>query len=472
MGGWMGTSAPFIEFSNDGRFAAQKFQPLESAHALCFTGRTARGRMRGMSKLVIHGGQRLRGTFHPVGNKNAALPMIAACLLTDAPVLLRNLPDIQDVAVMLDLVATLGADVQRSGNSAQIRAAKIRNRRLDAELCRRVRASILLAGPLAARHGRAVLPPPGGDIIGRRRIDTHVQGLTSLGIQVEGGEAYTFRRKTLRAANLLLDEASVTATENILMAAVLAPGISTIFNAACEPHVQDLGRLLQSMGARIEGLGTNFLRIEGVDSLHGAAHSIEPDYVEMGSYLAAAAATGGELRIEGGAGVDSMRVVLRHFGKLGLCTRVDGADLILPPVKSLRVYRDLGAAIPKIDDGAWPAFPSDLMSVAIVLATQARGGVLFFEKMFESRMYFVDRLIEMGAHIVQCDPHRVVVQGSSRLHGITMSSPDIRAGMAMVIAALCARGTSVIENAQVVDRGYERIDERLRSLGADVTRSA
>ncbi len=324
-----------------------------------------------------------------------------------------------------------------------------------------MRASILLAGPLAARHGRAVLPPPGGDVIGRRRLDTHIEGLRALGITVEGGDSFTFRRRELKAADLLLDEASVTATENILMAAVLAPGTTTLFNAACEPHVQDLGELLVRMGARIEGLGTNRLLVHGVARLHGATHTLGPDYIELGSYLAAAAVTRGTLQVTGvGADFGAARVLQRTFDKLGL-----GGG------RGLRVRKDLGAAVPKIEDGAWPAFPSDLMSVAIVVATQARGSVLFFEKMFESRMYFVDRLIEMGALIVQCDPHRVVVQGPARLHGIHMSSPDIRAGMAMVLAALCARGTSVIENAQMIDRGYEAVDERLRALGAHIERA-
>lgn len=423
-----------------------------------------------MAKLIINGRHRLGGTLTPVGNKNGALPMLAACLLTDEPVVLHNVPKIEDVAVMLELLASLGVEVVREERTVRLQARKIRRRELDRTLCRRVRASILIAGPLVARHGRAVVPPPGGDVIGRRRIDTHLDGLRALGIQVQGGAHYTFRRRDLKGADLLLDEASVTATENILMAAVLAEGETTVFNAACEPHVTDLCRLLVAMGARIEGLGTNFVRIQGVKTLRGAEHTVEPDYIEIGSYLAAAAVTHGELTVKGAASLPAMRVVSRHFAKLGLKLNKSGADLVLPAHRSLSVVRDAGRALPKIEDGIWPAFPSDLMSVAIVLATQARGSVLFFEKMFESRMYFVDRLIEMGANIVQCDPHRVVVQGPSRLHGTHLSSPDIRAGMAMLIAALCAKGQSVIDQAQVIDRGYERIDDRLRELGAHIER--
>ena len=423
-----------------------------------------------MSRFLITGQKRLSGTFTPVGNKNAALPMLAACLLTDETVVLHNVPDIQDVRVMLELLAALGVSVESKSGTVSLRAAGIRRTRLDRELCRRVRASILLAGPLTVRTGRATVYPPGGDFIGRRRIDTHMAGLRALGIKVEGGDFYTFRAKSLRGADILLDEASVTATENILMAAVRAEGLTTIYNAACEPHVQDLGALLIKMGARITGLGTNLIRVEGVPGLHAAEHTIGPDYIEVGSYLCAAAATGGELTVTGFNDAQTQAVMQRTFGKLGLTWKTSGDSLFQPPHRFFRVKRDLGGAVPKIEDGAWPAFPSDLMSVAIVLATQARGSMLFFEKMFESRMYFVDRLIEMGARVVQCDPHRVVVEGPARLHGIHMSSPDIRAGMAMLIAALCAKGTSVIENAQVIDRGYERVDERLRALGADIRR--
>jgi UDP-N-acetylglucosamine 1-carboxyvinyltransferase len=342
--------------------------------------------------------------------------------------------------------------------------------KLDRELCRRVRASILLAGPLVARTGRAEFYPPGGDVIGRRRLDTHFFGLKALGISVGVADGYVFKRRKLVGADLLLDEASVTATENIMMAAVLASGTTTVYNAACEPHVQDLARLLVAMGAAIEGIGTNLLKIRGRKKLRGAEFTIGPDYIEMGSFMAAALVTGGEIKVRNMTDSDALEVVRRTFSKLGAKWTVRGKTLHLPAHKRMRVINDFGSAIPKIEDGIWPAFPSDLMSVAIVAATQARGGVLFFEKLFESRMYFVDRLIEMGARIVQCDPHRVLVQGPSRLHGIHMSSPDIRAGMSMLIAALAAKGTSVIENADVIDRGYEAIDERLRALGADIER--
>jgi UDP-N-acetylglucosamine 1-carboxyvinyltransferase len=427
--------------------------------------------MRGvMARFIIHGQRPLSGTIGVVGNKNAALPMLTACLLTDMPVTLRRVPQILDVAVMLELLESLGVNVEQGGDSVRLCAAHLRRRKLDPELCRRVRSSILLAGPLAARHGRAELPPPGGDVIGRRRVDTHLHGLRELGIQAEFGRSYVFRRRQLRGAEILLDEASVTATENLLMAATLAPGVTTLHNAACEPHVQDLGELLCKMGARISGLGTNRLRIEGVEKVGGAEHTVGPDLIELGSYVAAAAATGGELTVRGSVEPLQLAVIAKAFRKLGVNWTANADGLRLTPRKTLAIRKDFGGMIPKIEDGAWPAFPSDLMSVALVLATQARGSVLFFEKMFESRMYFVDRLLEMGAHIVQCDPHRVVVNGPARLHGTHQTSPDIRAGMALIIAALCAKGESVIENAQVVDRGYEQLDEKLRALGADIVR--
>lgn len=424
-----------------------------------------------MSRLIIRGQKRLSGTFTPVGNKNAALPMLAACLLTDQPVTLHNLPLINDVRVMLELLAGLGVDVKLSGRSVTLRATRVRKTRLDRELCMRVRASILFAGPMLARAGRARIFPPGGDVIGRRRVDTHLAGLRALGVKIEGGEFFAFSTKRkLRGASILLEEASVTATENLLMAASTADGETCIHNAACEPHVQDLGALLVKMGAQIEGLGTNRITISGVEQLRGAEHTVGPDYIEAGSYLAAAAVTGGELRVAGLPEGEIRAVIGRIFARLGVVWKGEGSSLLQPAHRFFRIRRDFGGVIPKIEDGVWPMFPSDLMSVAIVLATQARGSVLFFEKLFESRMYFVDRLIEMGARLVQCDPHRVVVEGPARLRAIHMSSPDIRAGMAMLIAALCARGTSVIESAEVIDRGYEQVDERLRDLGADIER--
>lgn len=423
-----------------------------------------------MSRFVIHGQRKLSGVYAPVGNKNAVLPMLAATILTDEPVTIHNVPHILDVQVMLELLESIGVSVEQKGRSITLQAAKLRKRRLDPELCGRVRSSILLAGPLTARYGRAILYPPGGDVIGRRRLDTHFYGLRALGISVEGGKYYSFRKKQLRGTRLLLDEASVTATENVLMAATLAEGTTTIFNAACEPHVYDLGVLLNKMGAQIEGLGTNFLKIDGVEKLHGATHTVGPDYIEMGSFVAASAATGGELLIRDMPTSGALEVIQRSFEKLGVSVNIANDQIVLPARQKRHVQRDVGQAISKIEDGPWPAFPSDLMSVAIVLASQVKGTVLFFEKMFESRMYFVDRLIEMGAHITQCDPHRVLVAGPSKLRDTHLTSPDIRAGMALLVAALCAKGESTIENAQMIDRGYERIEERLQALGADITR--
>lgn len=425
-----------------------------------------------MARFIIRGGKPLRGRFVPSGNKNAVLPMLAACLLTDEQIDLQNVPRIEDVLTMLKLLAGLGVEVSHSGSRVRLCARGLQKRVLDRELCLRVRSSILLSGPLAARHGMATLYPPGGDTIGRRRLDTHFMGLEALGIRVSAGAGcYRFTRKRLEGAFILLDEASVTATENIMMAAALAPGATVIFNAACEPHVQDLAALLNKMGARISGVGTNRLEIEGVRALGGAKHEVCPDHVETGSFLAAAAITGGSLSVPC---PDSLSVapILRPLRTLGLRAAIEDGHLRLPQAKSLRIQYDRGRLIPKIEDGPWPSFPSDLMSIAIVTATQAAGSVLFFEKMFESRMYFVDRLIDMGARIIQCDPHRVLVTGHARLHAERVSSPDIRAGMAMVLAALCAKGSSIIENAQVIDRGYERIEERLRALGADIERDA
>ena len=424
-----------------------------------------------MARLVIRGGRKIGGAFRPLGNKNAALPMLAACVLTDEPVVLDNVPRILDVENMLKLLADLGVAVARKGHAVELCAKGLRKTELDRALCAKVRGSILLAGPLPARRGSATLYAPGGDVIGRRRLDTHFEGLDALGIGLAWtGDAFRLRRRKFRGAEILLDEASVTATENILMAATLAPGRTTILNAACEPHVQDLGALLNKMGAKISGLGTNRLEIEGVKKLGGARHRVGPDYIEMGSFLAAAAATGGALAVTDLPDATTLRVMQRAFGRLGVRWTVANGQLLLPARQNLRVKQDLGGAIPKMEDGIWPAIPSDLLSVALVLATQTRGEVLFFEKLFESRMYFVDRLLEMGATLVQCDPHRVVVSGPAKLRSQLITSPDIRAGMALVIAALCAKGTTVIEQAEMIDRGYERIEARLRALGADIHR--
>jgi UDP-N-acetylglucosamine 1-carboxyvinyltransferase len=425
-----------------------------------------------MARFIIRGGNKIGGTFRPLGNKNAVLPMLAACVLTDEPLVLDNVPDILDVGNMLKLLADLGVAVSRRGHTVELCAQGLKKTEVDRELCARVRGSILMAGPLPARHGSATLFAPGGDVIGRRRLDTHFEGLDQLGIgMVWRGDAFQLRRtRGFRGAEILLDEASVTATENILMAATLAKGRTVIMNAACEPHVQDLGALLNKMGAQISGLGTNRIEIKGVKNLGGAKHRVGPDYIEIGSFLAAAAATGGTLTVTELPEATTLKVMQRAFGRLGVEWKIEGGKLSLPTRQNLLVRKDLGGAIPKMEDGIWPAIPSDLLSVALVLATQTRGEVLFFEKLFESRMYFVDRLLEMGATLVQCDPHRVVVSGPAKLRSQLITSPDIRAGMALIIAALCAKGTSTIEQAEMIDRGYERIEARLRALGADIVR--
>jgi UDP-N-acetylglucosamine 1-carboxyvinyltransferase len=422
-----------------------------------------------MAEFIIHGGKRIAGRHRTPGNKNAALPMLAAAVLTDEPVVLQNVPLIQDVRSMLSILDELGADVSFRGHTATVCCSGLRKRRLDPALCRSVRSSILFSGPMAARYGKVTVSPPGGDVIGRRRLDTHIDGLAQLGIRLRGERDYMFERGPLAGADILLDEASVTATENILMAAVLAPGRTTIFNAACEPHVQDLCNMLNRMGAQIGGIGTNFLTIDGVSELEGVHHRVSPDYVEAASFIAAAALTGGSLEVDNIQSSD-FAIIGKHFARLGVSWKVDGDVLRVPAHSKLEIQDDFGAAVPKLEDGTWPSFPSDLMSVSIVLATQASGTMLFFEKLFESRMYFVDRLIEMGARIVQCDPHRVVVSGPATLHGTRLSSPDIRAGMSLLLAALAAKGKSVIGNAQVIDRGYEDVDRELRRLGADIER--
>jgi len=423
-----------------------------------------------VAQFIIKGGNPIGGTFHPRGNKNAVLPMLASCVLTDQPVILHNVPLIDDVTVMLRLLESIGVQVQLEDHTVTLQAAALKTTELDKELCARVRTSILLAGPLTARHGSATIYPPGGDVIGRRRLDTHFYGLRSLGAEITTNEAYRFRAGPLTAWKMVFDEASVTATENVLMAATLAEGVSTIYNAACEPHVQDLARLLSAMGADISGIGTNNLTIRGVDRLHGAAYTVQPDYIEVGSYIAASVVTGGQLIIPDAGDPLTLQVMQRTFSKLGVEWTRDGRTLMVPQQTERRIHPDEANATPKIEDGIWPAFPSDLMSVCIVLATQTQGTALFFEKMFESRMYFVDHLMGMGANIIQCDPHRVVVVGPTLLRGSLLTSPDIRAGMALLIAACCADGESVIKNAQVIDRGYEAIEDRLAALGADIVR--
>jgi UDP-N-acetylglucosamine 1-carboxyvinyltransferase len=424
-----------------------------------------------MESFVIKGGQPLSGTIRPTGNKNGALPIIAASLLADEPVLLRNVPHIRDVETMLRLVASTGAEVTEPGpNTVRIDPRNLRRTSLDPRLCANIRGSVLLAAPLLARTGHCVLPAPGGDGIGRRRLDTHLLAFRALGIRVgfERG-ALELAVERLRGAQMFLDEASVTATENTVIAAVLAQGETIIGNAACEPHVQDLCRFLNTLGARIAGVGSNRLSIDGVERLSGGEYTIGPDHIEVGSFIGLAVVTGGELLIDGVI-PDDLRPIEVGFSRLGVRWQLDGTSLRVPRDQELVVHDDLGAAIPKIDDGPWPAFPADLTSIALAIATQARGTVLIFEKMFENRLFFVDKLTGMGARIILCDPHRAVVSGPSRLYGDHMESPDIRAGMALLLAALAADGESVIGNVGQIDRGYERIDERLRQLGASIER--
>lgn len=424
-----------------------------------------------MEKFVIEGGHRLSGRVRPGGNKNEILPALAATLLTPDEVRLHNVPRIRDVEVMLDIMRALGAQAEWVTDSTlRIQASDITHTELPVELCRRVRASILFAGPITARFGHCVLPPPGGDVIGRRRLDTHMLALRSLGTEITiGEEHYTFRGEVLNGADIFLDEASVTATENAIMAAVLARGQTLLRNAACEPHVQGLCRMLNGMGANITGIGTNALTIRGTGGLHGTEHTIGPDYLEVGSYIGLAAVTGSEIVIEQ-ARPDDLRMVLMIFEKLGIHVELQGDDIRVPPDQPLEIRAEMHNAIPKIDDAPWPAFPTDLMSIAITVATQCKGTVLFFEKMFEGRMFFVDSLISMGAQCILCDPHRVVVVGPSPLFGSRLESPDVRAGMALLIAALAARGKSTIYNVRQIDRGYENIDTKLQALGAQIQR--
>jgi UDP-N-acetylglucosamine 1-carboxyvinyltransferase len=419
---------------------------------------------------VIEGGHPLAGTVRAAGNKNAALPILAASLLSAEPVVLQNVPRILDVENMVELIAQVGVEAEWTGpNEVRIKAGEIANTDLDPELCRRIRASFLLAGPLLARAGKVQIPAPGGDVIGRRRLDTHVKAFAELGVEIAIERDYAMRVDKLRGQRLFLDEPSVMGTENVVMAAVLAEGETVIVNAAGEPHVQDMCRFLVSLGAEIEGIGSNLLRIRGVSSLNGGEHRISPDYIEIASFIGLGAVTRGELTIEGCSGED-LRPIMPHLERLGVRVEVSDSTVRVPDGQELVIQDDLGGAIPKIEDGPWPQFPADLTSIAVVVATQARGTVLIFEKMFESRLFFVDKLVGMGARIILCDPHRAVVTGPAPLVGDRMESPDIRAGMAMLIASLCADGVSTIGNIGQIDRGYERIDERLRSLGACIER--
>ncbi len=423
---------------------------------------------------VIEGGHPLRGAVEASGNKNAALPALAASLLTDEPVILHNLPAIRDVETMAGLLARLGVEVERLGpHDWKLCAAEVKpptEGGAAIDLFRSIRGSVLITGPLLGRHRRVSIPMPGGDRIGRRRVDTHFLAFRALGAEMEvNGHFYRVRADRLRGTSLLLDEASVTGTENAVMAAVLASGTTVIRNAASEPHVQDLCRMLNAMGAQIEGIGTNRLIIEGVERLHGVEFTIGADHIEVGSYIAMAAATGSEITIRN-ASPEHLEMVRLVYERLGVHFETQGADIVVPAEQPRRIIPDLGGAIPSISDAPWPAFPADLMSITLVMATQADGVVLFHDKMFESRLFFVDKLISMGARVVLCDPHRAIVYGPSPLHGYEMESPDIRAGMALLVAALAAQGTSIIRNVRQIDRGYEAIEKKLRPLGAQIER--
>jgi UDP-N-acetylglucosamine 1-carboxyvinyltransferase len=424
-----------------------------------------------MQSFVIEGGRALAGTVRASGNKNAALPILAASVLASEEVRLSNVPRIRDVETMAELLVDLGADLAWTGpNELRIDAGSVTRTDLDAGLAREIRASFLLAGPLLARFGRVTVPPPGGDVIGRRRLDTHMHAFAALGAEVNAEGVLDVSATTLRGTRMYLDEASVMGTENAVMAAVLAEGETVLGHAACEPHIQDLCRFLVSLGAEIGGIGSNVLHIRGVDALSGGDYRLGPDHIEVASFVGLAAATGGEvvvLDVE----PDDLISIVPAFRKLGVEMEVSESSVRVPPGQTLLVEDDFGGQIPKIESGIWPAFPADLTSIAVTVATQATGTILIFEKMFESRLFFVDKLVSMGARIVLCDPHRVVVTGPATLYGERLESPDIRAGMAMLIAALCAEGTSTIGNIRQIDRGYERIDERLQALGAAIERA-
>jgi len=424
-----------------------------------------------MDKFVITGGRPLHGTMQPSGNKNAALPMMAACLLTEDPVILHNMPNIKDTQTMRQLLESLGVEIEELENTSSWRfqAKNITPSDLDPDLCRQIRASILLAGPMIARFGDLVLPPPGGDVIGRRRVDTHILALEKLGANFKYDGVFDFKSDRLQGADILLDEASVTATENTIMAAVLAKGTTTIRNAASEPHIQELCKMLNAMGADVQNIGSNTLVIEGKESLHGTEFSIGPDYLEVISFVGAAVVTHGEIRINN-AGVEHLSMIQMVLKRLGVDMTFVGDDILVSANQRLVIEPDLGNAIPEISVMPWPAFPTDLMSIAIVIATQSTGTILFHDWMYPSRMFFTDKLVSMGAQIVLCDPHRCIVNGPTRLNAEKLDSPDIRAGIALVLAALSANGTSTIRNVAQIDRGYERIEEKLQMLGAEIIR--
>jgi UDP-N-acetylglucosamine 1-carboxyvinyltransferase len=423
-----------------------------------------------LDKFIIEGGNPLLGEVSVSGNKNSALPILAACLLTDEPVILHNVPNILDVKTMRALLESLGVSITTlDEHSWQVQAKEVHPASLDPELCKNIRASILLAGPMTARTGNLHLSPPGGDVIGRRRVDTHILALRALGAEVHYNRDFTFHAKQLKGADILLDEASVTGTENAIMACVTAKGQSIIRNAASEPHIQELCHFLNLLGAKISNIGSNTLLIDGVDMLHGGEFTIGPDYLEVVSFIGASVVTHGSIRIKN-AGQEYLNMVRLVFRRLGVCWNVDGNDIVVPHEQNLTIEPDLGGAIPEISVMPWPAFPTDLMSIAIVIATQSKGTVLFHDWMYPSRMFFTDKLVGMGAHIILCDPHRCIVQGPSKLYGEKMEGPDIRAGMALLLATLSAEGCSTIRNVGQIDRGYEKIDGKLAALGAKIKR--
>ena len=427
-----------------------------------------------MARFIVEGGTPLRGEIRPAGNKNEALPLIAASLLTDEPVTLRNVPRIRDVKGMLEIVDHLGAKVEElDPHTVRITAANVKSTALDPSFTREIRTSLLFAGPMLGRHKKVNMGPPGGDVIGRRRNDTHFLALNALGAELEvTPSAYTLKTSGLVGTEILLDEASVTATENALMAAVLAKGRTVIRNAASEPHVQQLGIALMKMGARMVGVGTNTITIDGVERMKGVDHTIHADHMEVGSLIGLVAMTHGEVTIRD-AVPDQMRMTRHVFKRLGVTTEVRGGDIHVPAKAAYSIEPDLGGAIPEIKPQTWPGFPTDLMSIAIAMATQSEGTVLMHDWMFEGRMYWTDVLKrEMGARIVLADPHRVVVSGPSQLYAAELRSPDIRAGMALLGATLCAKGKSVINNIEQIDRGHEALDERLRAIGAKIERAA
>jgi len=423
-----------------------------------------------MEKFVIEGGAPLNGEVTPAGNKNAALPLLAACLLTDQPIVLRNVPQIKDVSIMRELIESLGAQVEElDPTSWRITARDLQPADLNPDLCRQIRASILIAGPMTARFNEFKLPSPGGDVIGRRRLDTHILALRALGVDVQYERGFTFQSNGLRGADFLMDEASVTATENAIMAAVTAKGDTVIHNAASEPHIQELCHFLNILGAQIEDIGSNTLHIHGVQKLHGGEYTIGPDYIEVISFVGAAAVTHGNVRIKS-AGVKNLKMINHIFERMGVSWEVENDDLLISPDQKLKIIPDLDGAIPEIKTNVWPAFPTDLISIAITVATQASGSIMFHDWMFSGRMYFTDKLVGMGAKIILCDPYRCLIQGPNQLYGENLESPDIRAGMSMLLAALAAKGQSTIRNIGQIERGYHNVDGKLRSLGAKIDR--